>query len=113
MHGHKNVKFVWYKVTNLSMQPAAACFREEDSTLPSLFSTLQMKAAFFPQKNNVLPPDHMDWFCAVCYNTVNMLAYKYTASNGRISGKLWIENDVKGNGDAHIEVLFQHLPGGT
>jgi hypothetical protein len=41
-----------------------------------------------------------------------MLSYKYTASNGRISGKWWIENDVKGNGDDHFEVLSQHLPGG-
>lgn len=88
------------------------CFREQDSTLPPLFSTLQMKAAFFLQ-NTVLPPDHMDWSCDVCYNTVNMLIYKYTVSNGRISGKWLIENDVNGNGDDHIEVLSQHLHGGT
>jgi len=42
-----------------------------------------------------------------------MLIYKYTVSNGRISGKWLIENDVNGNGDDHIEVLSQHLHGGT
>jgi len=38
-----------------------------------------------------------------------MLIYKYTASNGRISGKWLIKNDLNGNGDDHIEVLSQHL----